>query len=75
MAVRHARLEAGAVAGGQHRLAVVLDQDNLALDHPDELVLGRVPMALTGPGPGGQAQQVDPELVQTDRVAQPPATA
>src|SRR5690606_11481070 len=42
-------------------------------DHPDELVLARVPVPLARPGPVGQAQQVDPELVQPDRVAQPPA--
>ncbi|MNT73062.1 hypothetical protein D3C72_2117240 [compost metagenome] len=53
VAVRHARLETGAVARDQPRLAVVLNQDHLALDHPDELVLGAVPVTLAGPGPGG----------------------
>jgi hypothetical protein len=57
------------------RLAVVLDQHHLALDDPDELVLGRVPVALAGPLAGRQAQQVDPELVEADRVAQLPAAA
>src|SRR5690606_35901990 len=73
VAVGHAGPEPGAVAGPQHRLPLILDQPHLAGDHPDELVLARVPVPLARPGPVGQAQQVDPELVQPDRVAQPPA--
>src|SRR5690606_26122271 len=73
VAVGDARLEAGAVAGAQQGFALVLDQHHLAVQHPDELVFRAMPVALAGPGPGGQAQQIDAELIQADRVAQPPA--
>src|SRR5690606_12453114 len=69
--VGRAGLEPGAVAGAEHRLAFLLDQHDLALQHPDELVLALVPVSLARPCPGRQAQQVDPELPQAEPVALP----
>src|SRR5437868_5608885 len=65
----------GRVAGMQHLFAVIGDEHNLAREHIDELVLAGVPMALARPGAGRQPQEVDTELRQPGRVAEPGALA
>src|SRR5690348_4824409 len=73
MAVADARLEAGAIARPQRLFARVGDEHRLALQHIHELVFARVPMTLTGPLTGRQAQQVDAELGQAGSVTEAPA--
>src|SRR5262245_6643152 len=48
VAVRHAGLEARAIAGLQHDLALVLDQHQFAFEHIDEFVFLLVPVAQRG---------------------------
>src|SRR5688572_22888626 len=67
--------EPGAVAGPQHLLAGVGDEHDLAREDINELVLASVPVALARPRAGRQAQQIDPELRQPGRVAEPGALA
>ncbi len=62
MAVGCPGREARAITGPQNLLALVGDQNHLAANHPDEFVLGRVPMALARPDTRGQTMQIDPEL-------------
>src|SRR5262245_9044917 len=57
-----AGLEAGGIAGTQHRLAVVLLQHQLAVEHVDELVLLLVPVAQRRRGARLDARDIDPEL-------------
>ena len=52
MAVGDPGLEAGRIAGLEHDFAAVLDQDQLAFQHVDELVLVLVPVALRRRGAG-----------------------
>ena len=70
MAVRHAGLEAGGVAGAKDGLALVLDQHELAFEHDDELVLVLVPVPLRGRRAGLQPHEVDAELRQPGRIAE-----
>src|SRR5690348_3311245 len=75
MAVGNARLPSGGIAGPKHRLAAVLHQHQLAFEHVDELVLVLVPVALRRRRARLQPRQVDAELVEPDRVAEPLALA
>src|SRR4030088_1310329 len=75
MAVGDPGFPAGRVPRPQHGLAVVLDQHQLAFEHIDELILGLMPMALRGGGAGLETGQVDAELIEPDRIAQPLALA
>jgi hypothetical protein len=70
MAVGDAGLEAGGIARAQQRLALVLDQYNLALEDKDEFVLILVPMTLRRGGARFEAREVDAELGQPHRVAE-----
>ena len=54
----------------ERRFAALLDQDQLARDDEDQLVLGLVPVALGGRGTRRQACEVDPELGQPARIAE-----
>src|SRR5436190_16327645 len=65
----------GRVAGTQHLFALIGAEHNLAREHIDELVLAGMPVALTRPGAGRQPQQIDTELRQPGRVAEPGALA
>jgi hypothetical protein len=49
MAIAGVLRKGRAIAGAQYRLAVILDQRQLAFEHIDELVFVRVPMALARP--------------------------
>jgi hypothetical protein len=62
MAIALTDLEAGAIAGVEHGFASIGDERDRAPDDIDELVFVSVPMALTGPGPRAQLQQIDAEL-------------
>ena len=70
VAVAAAGGESGAIAGAQRLLAGVGDEDDLAEEHPDELVLFGVPVALARPGAGRQADEVDAELREAGGVAE-----
>ena len=63
------------VASLEKRLAVILDQHELALEQKDELILVRVPMTLTRPLAGWQTGEVHTEVRQAARIAQPLAEA
>ena len=54
--------EGRTIAGAQHRLAVILDQRQLAFEHVDEFVLMRMPVALARPIARRQMHEVDPEI-------------
>src|SRR5450432_578649 len=71
MAVGDAGLETRRVAGPEHSLALVLAQHQGALENKDELILGRVPVALGGLCARLQSGEVDAELIETDHVAEP----
>ena len=75
VAVRHAGLEAGGVAGAEDRLALVLDEHELALEHDEELVLALVPVPLRRPGPGLQPHEIDAELSEPCGLAERPPEA
>ena len=62
MAVGDALGEGGAVAGAHHRLALVLDQHRLAVEHDDELVLALVPVALAGDAARLEHDMADAEI-------------
>ena len=62
MAVGHTRRKPSAIARAEHFFAKVADQHDLALDYPNELIFGRVPMALACPLAGRHAREVDAEL-------------
>src|SRR6185437_4188941 len=59
----------------EDRVAAVLREHDLALEHVDELVLVPVPMALRRRGAGLEPAQVHAVLVEAHRVAEPPALA
>src|SRR5438477_6355695 len=65
----------GGVAGMQHLFALIGDEHDLAREHIDELVLAGMPVALTRPGTRRQPQQIDTELRQPGRGAEPRALA
>jgi hypothetical protein len=60
-----------AVPSSQYFLAGVSDQRQLAVDHPDELVLMAVPVPLTGPSARLDDRQIDAELCQPRKSSQP----
>jgi hypothetical protein len=60
-----------AIAGAQHGLAAILDQGQLALEHIDEFVLVRMPVALARPVARRQAHEIDPEISDPTSIAQP----
>src|SRR5262245_17661358 len=66
-----AGLEARRVARPEHGLAVVLLQDQLALEHVDELVLVLMPVAQRRGRACFDAREIDAELGQPGRVADP----
>ncbi len=63
--------ERRALTGAQQHLALVVDEDELALEHIDELVLVRMPMALARPSAGRQAHEIDAEVDEAAGVAEP----
>jgi hypothetical protein len=71
VAVAPAGRVAGALPGAEHLLAGVGDEHDLALEHPHELVLERVPMAQRRLGARRERHEVDPEAREAERVAQP----
>src|SRR6185437_1019407 len=70
MAVAAAGREAGTHAGAQHLLACVAAQHHLALEHINELVLVRVPVAHGGLLARRQPRQVDADARQPERIAE-----
>ena len=62
---------AGSVARLEHGLAGVLVQHELAFEHVDELVLALVPVAERGFGMRLDARDIDAELRQPHRIAEP----
>src|ERR1043166_2694075 len=70
MAVGHTGLEPGGIARAQQRLALVIDQYDLALDDEYEFVLVLMPMTLRRGGARLEPGEVDPELSQPRRVAE-----
>jgi hypothetical protein len=62
MAVRHASYKSSAVPSTKHFFTVAADEHHLALDDPNELVFGSVPVALASPLPRWEAREVYPEL-------------
>src|SRR6266545_8268403 len=64
-----AGLEAGGIPGPQHGLAVILLQDELAVEHVDELVLLLVPVPQSGRRAPLDAGDVDAELGEAGGVA------
>jgi hypothetical protein len=63
VAVRHAGLEAGGVAGAKDGLALVLDEHELAFEHDEELVLVLVPVSLRGRRAGFSRTRLTPNCV------------
>ncbi len=51
MAVRLSSFEASAIPGSQDLFASLSNKNHLALEDPHELILGRMPVALSGPRP------------------------
>src|ERR1700688_1769790 len=64
MAVALCGLEARTISGPQCLLAVIRYQHDFSLQHVHEFIFVAVPVALAGPGPRCQTQQIDPELRQ-----------
>src|SRR5262249_23882481 len=58
-----------------HGLAAILAKHKLALEQVDELVLVLVPVALRRRRAGLEPRQVDAELIEPDRIAEPLALA
>src|ERR1700722_9019502 len=69
MPVAYAGLEPCAVAGPKDFLTRAGDQRQLALEDIHELVLRRMPVALTRPRAGRQAQKVHPKIRESRGVA------
>src|SRR5579862_8100838 len=65
-----AGLESGAIARTQRLLAAVADEAKLAFNHPNELILVAVPVALARPAAGRDHGQVDAEEREALRSAQ-----
>ena len=70
MAVAPAGRKARDHAGPHRLLAGVCQQDELAVDDEDELVLVAVPVALRRPAAGRQMHEVDAELGEPEGIAQ-----
>src|SRR5205814_4873831 len=75
MTVCNTGLPPGRLAGPQRGLTVVLAQHDLTLDDVDELVFGFMPVALRRRRARLKPREIDPELVEPDRVAEPLALA
>src|SRR5688572_25614212 len=73
MAVANACSEARTFARAQELLTLVGDQHELSLQNPDEFVLRGVPVALARPTPRWKPQEIDTELTQPGRLAEPPS--
>src|SRR6516165_9638410 len=71
MAVARAFRKSGAVAGAQQGLAVVFDQREFAVEHIDEFVFMRMPMALARPVTRRQTHEVNPEVGQSPGITHP----
>src|SRR5215471_6974773 len=63
------------IAGAQNRLARVFDQRQLALEHIDEFVFVRMPVALARPIPRRQMHEIDAEILEASGIAEPLAHA
>jgi len=63
--------ERRAVPGAQCLFTGLSDQRQLSIEHPDELILAAVPVALTGPGSRLNDCQVNAELSQPGITRQP----
>src|SRR6185437_2250410 len=59
-----------AITGAQDGFPAVVDQHHFAGQHPDEFVLGRMPVSLAGPRARRELQQVHPEVGQAAGIAQ-----
>src|SRR5206468_5828019 len=70
MAVGNTGLEARAVARLEHGLAAILDQNDFAFEHIDELVLLLMPMAQRRGRPWLESRQIDAELRESRDVAE-----
>ena len=71
MAIGFTRREPRAHAGRQQLLAAVSHQHQLPAHYVDEFVLRDMPMTQRGCGPGFERGQIDAEVSQPERVAQP----
>jgi hypothetical protein len=60
--VRNAGFEPSAITCTQHLFAGIRDEHDLTLQHPHELILRSVPVALAGPSPRRKTLKIDPEL-------------
>lgn len=63
MPVAAALRKGGAIRGAKNGLGVVLDKDELAFKHVDELVLVAVPVPLAGPLAGGSVMMFTPKAL------------
>ena len=68
-------LKRRAVASAQNRLPIVFNQDEFALKHVNQLVLGCVPMTLARPIAGWQVHEIDAEVDKTSSISQSLANA
>ena len=75
MAVARVLGKGGAVAGPQQRFALVLDEHDFAVDNEDELIFVAMPVPLRRPLAGRQAREVDAEILEAARIAEPPPLA
>jgi hypothetical protein len=75
MAIRDPCRETCTVTSSEDLFTSVGNQNDLALDDPDELVLVSVPVALARPGVRRKMQQIDAELGQAGRIAESAARA
>lgn len=55
----------------QDRLPFVFDQDDLAGQDKDKLILMAVPVPLAGPVSGRKSRQIDPVIRQTTGITEP----
>jgi hypothetical protein len=60
-----------AVPGPEPYFTIIVHEYDLAAQDVDELVLVRVPVALARPGARRKPQQVDAELCEACRIAEP----
>ena len=71
VAVGDAGLEGGGIPGAHHRFAILLDEDQFAFHHPNELVFGLMPVAVCRRGAGSETDEVDAILRQAAGIAEP----
>src|SRR6185437_10729491 len=65
----------GAFSGPQDVFANIIDQRHLTLQHPHEFVFGGMPVALARPCAGSQFQEIDAEVGEASRIAEPASSA